>query len=157
MTLVWGWIEREHGIAMRHEQHFTVIRSSSVTPARDYDSYQSLDTRQFFLSRLAVLSRNKLRRQNYLVTSPEMNTSRNKWPKLPSRSLTGSNCSLMHLHTKLFAEMLRKWLKFFWPKGSYFFLYSWRTGGGGWARYSSPDSLPTCRSSWDVKLACSIF
>ena len=66
VTLAWGWIEREHGIASSHEQHFTVIRRSSVTPARDYDSHQSLDTWQFYLPRLAVLSRNKLR-EYYLV------------------------------------------------------------------------------------------
>ena len=69
MTLVWGWVEREDGIASSHEQHFTVIRSSAVTPARDYDSDQSLDIRKFFLPRLAVLSRNKLR-ENNLVLHP---------------------------------------------------------------------------------------
>ena len=76
MTLVWGWIEREHGTASSHEQHFTVIRSSAVTKARDYDPDQYLDTRQFFLPHLAVVAK-QVERILPRVTSAEMNTSRN--------------------------------------------------------------------------------
>lgn len=76
MTLIWGWVEREHGMVSDHEQHLTVIGSIAVTPARDSDPDQSLDTRQFFLPRLAVLAAKKVERELLRVTCPEMNTCR---------------------------------------------------------------------------------
>ena len=78
MTLVWGWVERKHGIASSHEQHFTVIRSSAVTPARDYDPEQYLDTRHFFLPGVtAGFVAKQVERKLPCVRSLKMNTSRN--------------------------------------------------------------------------------
>lgn len=76
MTLIWEWVQREHGMVSSHEQHFTVIWSGAVTPSRDYDPDQSLDTRQFFLPRLAVLVAKQVERKLPRVRCPEMNTSR---------------------------------------------------------------------------------
>ena len=72
MNIFAGLVARGRGIVSSQEQHFTVIRSTlSVqallhVPATDYDPDQSLDIRQFFLSRPAMLSRHKLR-ENSLV------------------------------------------------------------------------------------------
>lgn len=60
-----------------------MIKISLLTPGK------------FFLAPSRSFVAKEVVRKLPRVTSPEMNTSRNvlaAWPKLPSRSLTGSNC-----------------------------------------------------------------
>lgn len=113
MTLIWGWVERGHGMMSSHEQYFTVIGSSAVTQARDYDPDQSLDTRKFFLPRFAVLVAKKFERKLPRLTCHEMNTPRIVFaarPKLPSRSRT--------LAYKVEPRTVKDLIEVFLPTGS---------------------------------------